>query len=116
MDVIRINKILIALVLAVVMSGNAYAGVNHLFCSNDKVYGAQAYGYVIESNERYNSLYYYQSSSDEIAKRSFSTEWSSKYIYFTQDSNGKRDGQFNINREDLTINKRKLFSEQKKNE
>ena len=101
------NKILIALVLAVVMSGNAYARVNHLFCLSE--YGYLAYGYVIESNERYNSLYYYQSSSDEIAKRSFSTEWSSKYIHFTQDSNGKRDGIFNINREDLTINKRKLF-------
>jgi hypothetical protein len=90
------NKLLIALVLAVVMSGNAYAGVNHLFCSNDKVYGAQAYGYVIESNEQSNSLYYYQSSTDKIAKKNVYTQWSPKYITFG--ING-----FSINREDLTM-------------
>ena len=100
------NKILMALVLAVGLSGNAYAEETYLYCSNnDTPDYEKVYGYFIESNKQTNFLYYYQSSSDKIAKRSFSTGWSSKYIAFTQNSN-ERDGQFSISREDLTMYKK----------
>ena len=124
------NKILIALVLAVVMSagvygyigydylrnienlpnqnkdalgiGNAHAGVIHLFCSND--YGT-VYGYAIESNQQSNSLIYYNSKTDGIDTKEIITEWSDKYITFYQRTNNSNaeDGLFRISRENLDM-------------
>ena len=96
------NKILIALVLAVVMSGNAYAERFHLFCSND--YGDKGWGYAIDSNLSMGDLIYYNSATDKIdVKENANIEWSPKYIFFNQSTNTKFDGRFRINREDLRM-------------
>ena len=96
------NKILTALVLAVVMSGNAHAGVNHLFCSNDS---GLAYGYEFESNQRLLILYYYSYNTDLIETEIVEAEWLPKTIYIAQHANFTYKRNFRINREDLTIEK-----------
>ena len=94
------NKILIALVLAIVMSGNAYAELSHLFCSDES---GKGWGYAIDSNKPSNPLLYYNSQTDRIDSTTIIIEWSAKYIAFIQSTNNKFDGYFRINRENLDM-------------
>ena len=100
------NKILIALVLAVVMSGSVFADVLLFYCDSEFNYGY----YINKSEDNTSSetgyVYGYHKGMDKIEGRRFSPEWSIDYVTGWNPEIGRG---FRINRKTLIIEYQNKF-------
>ncbi|MDA8852041.1 hypothetical protein N9I63_01465 [Hyphomicrobiales bacterium] len=92
------NKLLIALVLAVVMSGNVFADKLYIYCDNDSNMG---YEFDRSNPKAYARSYSYSSKTDNIDYTSFSENWSTDNVWWEKIYG--ISGRFSINRKSLRL-------------
>jgi opacity protein-like surface antigen len=98
------NKILIAIVLAVVMSGNAYAQDLYIYCKN-----SWNEGYSLSKDDTSHSYRYSFGSQEKIIPMPISISWSSSDVKFSRSGSGYRINRKTLSLEALNYNPRKEY-------
>ena len=91
------NKILIALVLAVVMSGNVLAYELNIYCDNDL-----NRGYTFNKSDGLTAMLIFHTPSDSIKEPHIRVTWSDDYVSWKG-----ADGYFRINRKTVQLEYKK---------
>ena len=96
------NKIFIALVLAVVLSGNVFADIVYLYCDNEL-----NEGYSINKKDK-SYIMRYAKGKDTLSILAFTPIWSKDYVAGWHD---ERRREFRINRKTLTLEEKRVNEE-----